>query len=160
MWLTPCRSSSSSGRSATSWLTRPRAAAPNRVRVLLCPVRPKSRTGIAIRKSPLVGPIVEAGGESTATFETEIQSASVDLEQVHDHLITFAVVTRHAARDSGVCFKSAPSSSFNVATHLDPLLAFLVVDLHRRRLDKQHFRDRGCVRACRSSTLAPGQHPR
>src|SRR2546421_468221 len=40
MWLTPCSSSSSSVRSASSWVTRLSAAAPKSVRVLSCPVRP------------------------------------------------------------------------------------------------------------------------
>src|SRR5664279_732758 len=39
MWLTPCRSRTSSVRSAVSWVTRPRAAAPKMVRVLTCPAR-------------------------------------------------------------------------------------------------------------------------
>src|ERR1700687_76277 len=49
MLLTPKRSSTSRVRSATSWLTRDNAAAPNKARLLLCPVRPKSAVGIAMR---------------------------------------------------------------------------------------------------------------
>src|SRR5665811_73915 len=48
MWLTPCRSRTSSVRSAVSWVTRPRAAAPKMVRVLTCPVRPKVSVGIML----------------------------------------------------------------------------------------------------------------
>src|SRR5450759_5437538 len=59
MWLTPWRSSTSSVRSATSWLARPRAAAPKRVRLLVCPVRPKASTGIATsaRVSPFLAAV-------------------------------------------------------------------------------------------------------
>src|SRR5438093_1226830 len=46
MWLTPWRSSSSSARSASSWLARARAAAPNSVTVLAWPVRPNGRRSI------------------------------------------------------------------------------------------------------------------
>src|ERR1700694_5733476 len=50
MWLTPRRSSTSSVRSATSWLTRDRDAAPKIVRVLSCPVRPKTSEWMDISK--------------------------------------------------------------------------------------------------------------
>src|ERR671930_1912733 len=48
MWLTPYWSSTSRVRSATPWSTRASAAAPNRVRVLSCPVLPNGAVGIAI----------------------------------------------------------------------------------------------------------------
>src|ERR671922_1901756 len=46
MWFTPYRSSNSSARSASAWLTRARAAAPKRVTLLRCPVRPNGRRSI------------------------------------------------------------------------------------------------------------------
>src|SRR5712692_10439569 len=46
MWLTPYRSSTSSARSASSWLARASAAAPNRVAELWWPVRPNGRRSI------------------------------------------------------------------------------------------------------------------
>ena len=52
MWLIPYESTSSIVWSACSWLTSPRAAAPNRTRVLSWPVRPKGRVGIAAGVMP------------------------------------------------------------------------------------------------------------
>src|SRR5262245_28028244 len=46
MWFTPWRSRTSRARSASSWLARASAAAPNRVTVLEWPVRPKGRCSI------------------------------------------------------------------------------------------------------------------
>src|SRR5579884_952605 len=48
MWLTPYLSSTSRVRSASACDTEPSAAAPNSVRVLTCPVRPKGSVGIVI----------------------------------------------------------------------------------------------------------------
>src|SRR5450759_2285120 len=62
MWLTPWRSSTSRVRSATSWVTRDRDAAPKTVRVLLCPVRPKSATWIATHISVFLAPFSSLGG--------------------------------------------------------------------------------------------------
>src|SRR5215471_19289210 len=49
MWLTPCSSSTSSARSATSWVTRASAAPPKIMRVLRCPVRPNGRLAIVMQ---------------------------------------------------------------------------------------------------------------
>src|SRR2546427_2070083 len=46
MWFTPKRSSTSSARSASAWLARASAAAPNRVTELSWPVRPNGRRAI------------------------------------------------------------------------------------------------------------------
>src|SRR2546427_5437528 len=60
MWFTPKRSSTSSARSASAWLARASAAAPNRVTVLSWPVRPNGRRAI-------IG--TPAGGEYTRRYE-------------------------------------------------------------------------------------------
>src|SRR5262245_52817926 len=50
MWFTPCSSSSSSVRSASSWVTfHPSAAAPKIVRELSWPVLPKGALAITAR---------------------------------------------------------------------------------------------------------------
>src|SRR6478736_6118714 len=51
MWLTPWRSNTSSARSASSWLARASAAAPKRVTVDWCPVRPNGRRSIMAASS-------------------------------------------------------------------------------------------------------------
>src|SRR5262249_36320010 len=54
MWLTPWRKSTSRARSASAWLARASAAAPNSVTLLRWPVRPKGRRSI-IAGLPRVG---------------------------------------------------------------------------------------------------------
>src|ERR1700681_329339 len=62
MWLMPCLSSTSRARSATSWVTLPRAAAPKRMRLLWWPVRPKGASAIAILDTNLAAQVIAITG--------------------------------------------------------------------------------------------------
>src|ERR1043166_3027206 len=55
MWLTPCSSNTSSVASASFCVTDASAAAPNSVRVLSWPVRPKAAFAITRRAYPVSG---------------------------------------------------------------------------------------------------------
>src|SRR5262245_66671951 len=74
MWLTPWRSRVSRARSASAWLGRASAAAPKRVTLLRCPVRPNGRRSIMATPS-LKQDLPEPGHEG----RVELEQAGHDL---------------------------------------------------------------------------------